>query len=99
MKTASNVAALARELGIRRKFLYLWRDQAMKAAGYGKPRKSRGKTSESERLRNRIEELLQLVGQQEAKLVFFESALRRVAERQQHSDGNGATGSTTPSGR
>ena len=29
MKTCDNVTALARELGIRRKFLYYWRDQAM----------------------------------------------------------------------
>jgi transposase-like protein len=29
MKTCTNVTALARELGIRRKFLYKWRDEAL----------------------------------------------------------------------
>lgn len=99
MKTTSNVSALARELGIRRKWLYQWRDDAMQAAGLRKARQPRGKTLESDRLRKQIQELLQLVGQQEAKLDFFESALRRVKERRQSSDANGAMPSTTSSGR
>lgn len=99
MKTASNVSALARELGIRRKWLYQWRDDALEAAGLRKVRHPQAKSSESERLRNRIQQLLQLVGEQEAKLDFFESALRRVKERQHNSSGHGGKESTTPSGR
>jgi transposase-like protein len=99
MKAASNVAALARELGIRRKWLYQWRDDALEAAGVGKAKRTRTQELESDRLRKRVQQLLELVGEQEAKLHFFESALRRVKARRQSSTGSGETGSSTPSGR
>lgn len=100
MKGASNVTALARELGIRRKWLYQWRDEeAFQAAGMEKPKAVRKQERESARLRKQVQELLQLVGKQEAKLHFFDNALRRVRERRQSSTGNGGTASSTPSGR
>jgi transposase-like protein len=43
MKTADNITALARELGIRRKWLYQWRDDALKAAGLSKVPQTRPK--------------------------------------------------------
>ena len=99
MKTASNVTALARELGIRRKWLYQWRDDALEAAGVGKTKQAPIQKQGTERLRQRVQQLLELVGEQQAKLDFFESALRQVKVRRQSSTGSGGAGSSTPSGR
>jgi transposase-like protein len=96
MKSADNVSALARELGVRRKWLYQWRNEA--ASGVKRPA-VQVRPAEPDPRNKRIEQLLQLVGEQEAKLRFFENALQRVKERQQNNGGDGGSESTTPSGR
>ncbi len=84
MEGCLNVAALARELGVRRKWLYQWRDEADAAAG----------EPESHRLRRRVAELERLVGQQAAELDFFRGALRRVEAQRQKSGTAGGAAST-----
>ncbi len=80
--------AIARELGIRCKFLYAW-----KAAGKGSqgvpqvPEKADKDPQEHEvaRLRRRISELERLTGRQTAELDFFAAALRSVKETRRKS--------------
>src|ERR1700733_927015 len=89
-----SVNAVAQELGIRRKRLYVWKDRyaELGEAGLvqrrgGRPRKqavaapgSEAKAGRGELLaaRKRIAELERKVGQQELELDFFGEALRRI---------------------
>ena len=74
-------SAVARELGIRRKFLYAWKE-----AGFGTAAVAEGKKKEKrepheireEELKERIEKLEQLLGRQAMELDFFRTALRGV---------------------
>jgi len=89
-----SVSAVAQELGIRRKRLYVWKDRyaELGEAGLvqrraGRPRKAAavgngagGLTARGELLaaRKRIADLERKVGQQELELDFFGEALRRI---------------------
>jgi transposase-like protein len=114
MAAGENVCALARELKIRRKLLYEWRDQ-LRAGGPaglrspGRPRKvalaeiaasgEMAPPGELAAARARIAELERKVGQQQLDLDFFKRALRQVKASRQLSDGPGATASTHSSKR
>jgi len=104
LNSCSSVTGLARELGIRRKWLYEWRNQARakaaEAGGGAKvPPSAEGTPDrEKEALGKRIAELERLVGRQAAEIDFFRSALRRVEERRQVSGGTGGVASTRKSG-
>jgi transposase-like protein len=93
MLTGERVSRLARELKLRRKLLYEWKD-AYQSGGVealrtrGRPRKGEGlgrapeaKTERGALLqtRQRIAALEQKVGQQQLEIDFFAEALRRVA--------------------
>lgn len=88
-----SVSATAKELGIRRKVLYEWKDRYRKLgeAGLrpvGRPKKVVplgppaaavvGSRGELQTARERIGELERKVGQQELELDFFAAALRRI---------------------
>ena len=89
-----SVRAVAEELGVRRKRIYVWKDRyaELGEAGLvqrrgGRPRKDVPKKSGSEAkagrgellaARKRIAELERKVGQQELELDFFGEALRRI---------------------
>jgi transposase len=89
-----SVSAVAQELGIRRKRLYVWKDRyaELGEAGLvqrraGRPRKPAAVESVAEALtargellaaRKRIADLERKVGQQELELDFFGEALRRI---------------------
>lgn len=89
-----SVSAVAQELGIRRKRLYVWKDRyaELGEAGLGQRRAGRPRkpaavgngaealTARGELLaaRRRIAELERKVGQQELELDFFGEALRRM---------------------
>jgi len=89
-----SVRAVAQDLGIRRKRLYVWKDRyaELGEAGLhrrgGRPRKvvsevaagADARTGRGELLaaRKRIAELERKVGQQELELDFFGEALRRI---------------------
>jgi transposase-like protein len=88
------VSAVAGELGIRRKRLYIWKDRyaqfgevGLTASRSGRPRKDaqgvgtgQPQPGRGELLaaRKRIAELERKVGQQELELDFFGEALRRI---------------------
>jgi transposase-like protein len=93
MEECANVTALARELGIRRKWLYQWRDE-IRAAAQGRTPAGAVSDQEKEKLQRRVSELEQLVGRQAAELDFFKGALRRVEGRRQKSGSTGGAAST-----
>src|SRR5258706_13161646 len=114
MAAGDNFCALARELKLRRKLLYEWRDQ-LRAGGPaalrspGRPRKvalaeeaAPGETvppGELAAARARIADLERKIGQQQLDLDFFKRALRQVRASRRPSDGPGATASTHSSKR
>jgi transposase len=97
MKTCTNVTALARELGIRRKWLYKWAREGPVAVR--QPESIGGEVEkENEQLRRKLTEMERLAGQQAAELDFFKGALRRIKGARQNSINNGGTASTNKSG-
>ncbi len=90
MKLGDNVSKLARELGVDRTCLYMWKRKLEKR------RYRRAADLELDWRDHRIEELEakiarleRIIGGQSSELDFFESALRRVDEKARKS-GNGA---------
>ena len=97
MEQCPNVSALARELGVHRKWLYEWRDKARAAAARGEAPEAREKDSVETTLRGRLAELERLLGQRTAELDFFKGALRRIEARRQKSGTTGGAASTSKS--
>jgi transposase-like protein len=98
LKSSANVTALARELGIRRKWLYAWRDQAN--GRVPEPRSSsQPKPSTEDRERRRMAELERLVARQALELDFFKGALQRIEERRRKREQTSATASTSKSSK
>ncbi len=96
MKECRSVTALARELGIRRKFLYKWKREFEQATS-GKVDSQNACEQKVLELQRRIGELEQLSGRQALEIDFFRSALRRVVEAGQSRDSNGGRASTPKS--
>ena len=97
-----SATALSRELGIRRKFLYQWRD-----SGFGsvqaevseqqhslEPEALDQPQQEISNLQKKVAELERLVGRQTAELDFFAAALRAVRQPYQKSGESSESGST-----
>jgi transposase-like protein len=108
MAGCPNVTALAAELGIRRKFLYQWRDQmreggeAALARGPGKPSGAKGERAaarEGSAEKARIAELERLLGRKQLEVDFFKQAFEHVREAPASNTNSGARGSITPSAR
>lgn len=110
MAAGENVSTLARELALRRKLLYEWRDVlrnggALRSAG--RPRKTAerpkrvgaGPEAELAAARQRIAELERKIGQQQHDLDFFRQALRQVGRPRQPRTAAGAPASTPSSKR
>lgn len=94
---------MARELNVRRKLLYEWRD-AVEAGRpvRGKPGRPPGKTvpeSPPQDSNARIQELEQLVGQLTLENRFFKGALQRIKELRQQNKEAGGAGSSRKSTR
>ena len=105
MKTCANVAQLARELGVRRKFLYLWKDQlagvgeqSSRSANKAETTRPKAKHSTEESLRRRVQELEALTARQSLELDFFKGALQHVEERRKKREQTSEPESTTKSG-
>ena len=101
LKTCTNVSALARELGVRRKWLYKWAQEredsgAVPQSEAVMPAKEAEK--DNERLKKKLAEMERLAGQQAAELSFFKGALRRIKEVRQNRTNSGGTASTNKSG-
>jgi transposase-like protein len=115
MLAGENVSALARELQVLRKDLYVWRKRFRSGGpdalrGRGRPPKARSAivarnimaklaTSPVDASRKRIAELERKIGQQKVELDFFRQALRQVKGARRPNDGSGVTGSTRSSKR
>jgi transposase len=90
MMAGECVSALAKELGVGRRFLYQWREAGYGSAGQQPPiRERRPKAQPPElsaekkqvaKTKIRIAELERLVGRQAAELDFFAAALRNIEE-------------------
>lgn len=100
MKTSTNVTELAHQLGIRRKWLYYWRDEA--TGRVSEPRKTAEakptKIAEN-REKKRIAELERLVARQAMEIDFFKGALLRVEEKRRKREQTSGTPSTSKSGK
>jgi transposase len=87
MEHCTTITGLANELGIRRKFLYQWRDQ-LKAGGKaalegrrGRPPGSQSKAVSqptASAAESRIAELARLLGRKQLELDFFKRAFEQV---------------------
>jgi transposase len=100
MKTADNIEALARELGVQRKLLYTWKNQL---EGHPEPRHANLQQTAEERkeaqLRVEIEKLQRALAQRALEVDFFRDALFRIEQARQASSASGGRASTKPSGR
>jgi transposase-like protein len=92
MKTCANVTQLARELGIRRKWLYEWKDDA--AGGQPAPRAEADTKGE-----RKVKDLEALVARQSLELDFFKGALQRIEQRRRKHDETSGPGSTSKSAK
>src|SRR5882757_8146570 len=111
MLAGENVHALARELRVLRKDLYVWRDRFRSGGpealrGPGRPRKvaagpvaTAAAQAPIEAAQRRIAELERKVGQQQVDLDFFRQALRQVRGTRRPSDALGVKASTRSSKR
>jgi transposase len=103
MRTCDNVTALARELGIRRKWLYEWSQQERgePAQGDSPPAGAssgaRPAVTQEEKLRKQIQELETLVARQNLEMDFFKGALQRIEQRRRQRAETTASASTTKS--
>ncbi len=84
VKGGESVAAVANELGLRRKLIYDWKKR-IEAGGVeslgkvGRPKKgTTGHPNEAQQQARRVAELERLVGRQQALISFFESALQKL---------------------
>jgi transposase-like protein len=89
--------AVARELGIRCKFLYAWKAEGKGSQGAPAPGEEVDADPQQREIANRqkkISELERFAGRQTAELDFFVAALRSVKERRRKSGaGSGAESS------
>lgn len=106
MKECDNVAALARELGIRRKWLYKWKqDLARDPTAYEKlqPSAKAGKPKRKvslaeEKLRKQVQRLELLLARQNQEIDFFKGALQNIEKRRRKRDETSGSASTNKSG-
>jgi transposase len=108
MDETGNITALAKELGVERKLLYIWRDKfqsggagalqpigrPLNVAGFLEEVSSPSPPASAETRQRRIEELERKIGQQQLELDFFHAALRRVREQRLKKGEPGETPST-----
>ena len=98
MKGCNNIVALAAELGVERKSLYLWREQldpeSVISRQPGPPAKSREAELEKE-----VTRLKRVLADKTLELDFFKGALQKVEERRRQSKQTGGKTSTSTSGK
>lgn len=102
MQAGESPSALARELKVRRKLLYEWRDRVLAGQPLrtrGRPRKNPDAEPPADRTADRVKELEQLVGQLTLENRFFKGALQRIKELRRQSSEPGAAASSRKSKR
>jgi transposase-like protein len=98
MKTCKSVKALAKELGVARQLLYLWKQQAEGRKKASEPSGSEDPRDQQIRqLEKKVGDLEGVIGQKTLELDFFAGALRRIGESRQRKGKAGATASTPKS--
>jgi len=110
MEHCKTITGLAKELGIRRKFLYQWRDQ-LRAGGKAALERRRGRPAGQSKAvsqptpsaaESRIAELERLLGRKQLELDFFKRAFEQVrgAAANRISDGDeGSIAASKPRSR
>lgn len=98
MKGCNNITALARELGVERKSLYLWREQLDPESVIKRKTGPPGKSREAE-LEQEVSRLKRVLADKTLELDFFKGALQKVEERRRQSKNFGGKTSTTTSGK
>jgi transposase len=108
MNEAANITALAKELGVERKLLYIWRDKFRSGGAgalhpIGRPlnvvrffeeTSASPSPAAADTGQRRIEELERKIGQQQLELDFFRAALRQVREQRPKKGEPGGTASS-----
>lgn len=97
MKTCQNVQVLAKELGVARQQLYLWKQQAEERKKASEPGSEDPRDLRIRELEKKVGDLQGCVGQKTLELDFFAGALRRIEESHQRRGKTGATASTPKS--
>jgi transposase-like protein len=97
MKGCNNLTALAKELGVERKSMYLWREEldpeSVIKRKTGPPGKSRAVELEKE-----VTRLKRVLADKTLELDFFRGALQKIEERRRQNKNSGGKTSTTTSG-
>ena len=98
MKTCKSVKALAKELGVARQLLYLWKQQAEGRKSASEPGASEdSRDRRIQELEKKVGELEGVIGKKTLELDFFAGALRRIGESRQKKGKTGVTASTPKS--
>lgn len=99
MRNCTSVSGLARELGIRRKWLYKWKEDAAKAHPEGVSAQEAGSERAAvEQLQEKVKRLETLLARQSLELDFFKGALQQVEERRRKREATSGPRSTSESG-
>lgn len=98
MKGCNNITALAEELGVERKTLYLWREELDPESVIKRKSGPRAQPREAE-LAQEVRRLKQVLADKTLELDFFKGALQKVEERRRQSKDSGDKTSTTRSGK
>jgi transposase-like protein len=94
METCTDMEALARELGVRRRCLYKWRKKLeIIQSGDEAARPSTHASAH----RKEIYRLKQLLAEKTLEVDFFKGALQKIEARRQRNSGSGEMASTTRS--
>ena len=95
MKQSNNLTALARELKVDRKLMYLWREQLDPVTRAAK----RVASTREEELERRVNQLERALANKTLELDFFKGALQKVEARRRQKRNSGGKTSTTTSGK
>jgi transposase len=94
MKQSNNIVALAKELGVERKLMYLWKEQLDPESRAAK----RPPSTREEQLERRVSQLERALATRTLELDFFKGALQKVEARRRQTKSSGGKTSTTTSG-
>lgn len=96
MKGCNSIVALAEELGVERKSLYLWREQ-LDPEGVIKRQPGPSAKSREAELEKELTRLKRVLADKTLELDFFKGALQKVTGRRRQSKNSGGKTSTTTS--
>lgn len=94
MKLCDSVTTLAKELGVPRQTLYVWRDQ--REARESREQHESG--PDAGPLQQENQRLKRLLAEKELEIDFFKGALQKIETRRQQAKAPGTRASTTRSG-